>query len=88
MTSYFIHKCVSFICIWYVQVGAQNLTKMVSLVGKEREVAAQAATEATMFASKAKDILNEMLESFNIETTNVRKLSVQLQVSEIDPSTL
>lgn len=78
----------NFYVFWYVQVGAQNLTKIVSLVGKEREVAAQAATEATMFASKAKDILNEMLESFNIETTNVRKLSVQLQVREINPSTL
>lgn len=78
----------NFYVFWYVQVGAQNLTKIVSLVGKEREVAAQAATEATMFASKAKDILNEMLESFNIETTNVRKLSVQLQVREIDPPAL
>lgn len=78
----------NFYVFWYVQVGAQNLTKIVSLVGKEREVAAQAATEATMFASKAKDILNEMLESFNIETTNVRKLSIQLQVREINPSTL
>ncbi|KAG0576109.1 hypothetical protein KC19_5G056200 [Ceratodon purpureus] len=46
---------------------------------KETELATQAAAEATISATKAKDMFNEMRKSFEIEIANVQRISLQLQ---------
>lgn len=62
-----------------MQESAEGLLKATSLIKKEIEVAAQAATEATIIAIKAKDMFNEMQRSFEIEISNVQHVSLQLQ---------
>ena len=48
-------------------------------MGKEREIATQAAIEATNCATKAKDMFNEMCKSFEVEIANIQHISFQLQ---------
>lgn len=47
---------------------------------RQKDVAAAAAADASMSATKAGDILTEMLGSFNNEMANARRKTVQLQV--------
>ncbi|CAM6042630.1 unnamed protein product [Sphagnum compactum] len=61
------------------QEGAEELAHAVSMVEREKDVAAAAAADATMFAAKAEEILSEMLGSFTTEMANARCKSVQLQ---------
>jgi hypothetical protein len=66
--------------IWSAQEGAEELAHAVSMVEREKDVAAAAAADASMFAAKTEEILSEMLGSFTTEMANARCKSVQLQV--------
>jgi hypothetical protein len=55
---------------------------------KETKQATQAAIEANISASNAKDIFNDMCRSFEIEIANVQHISLQLQESLIQKKDL
>lgn len=59
--------------------GAECFTKAASMAEKQGEVATRAAAEATVSATKAKEMLDEMRKSFDTEVGNVQRIHLQLQ---------
>jgi len=66
------------------QDGAEDLTQIITSAERHKEVAAQAAAEATSSATKTREILTDMLVSIESEVANVRLESMQLQVGEFE----
>ncbi len=56
------------------------MSRALSVIEKHKQVAAKAATDATISATKAANFLTEMLGSFSMEIANTRWNSLQLQV--------
>ena len=63
------------------QSGAEELTQIILAAEEKKDVAAQAAADATSSATKARDILTEMLVSVEDEVTHARHESMLLQVN-------
>ncbi|CAK9876697.1 unnamed protein product [Sphagnum jensenii] len=59
--------------------GPEGLPRALSVVEKHKQVAAKAAADATISATKAANFLTEMLGSFSMEIANTRWNSLQLQ---------
>jgi shikimate 5-dehydrogenase len=62
--------------------SSRVLTALV-IAQKERDAASQAASEATSSAMKAREVLAEILDTYNLEMAKVRHVSLQLQVQHI-----
>ncbi|XP_073391727.1 uncharacterized protein [Physcomitrium patens] len=61
------------------QDGAEELKQIIISAEKQKEVAAQVAADATVSATKAREILTDMLVSTQSEITNVRHESLLFQ---------
>jgi plasmid stability protein len=66
------------------QNGAEELTQILLAAEGKKEVAVQAAADATSSAAKARKILSDMLVSVENEVTHARHESMLLQVVSID----
>jgi plasmid stability protein len=66
------------------QNGAEELTQILIAAEGKKEVAVQAAADATSSAAKARKILSDMLVSVENEVTHARHESMLLQVVSID----
>nr|XP_024382265.1 restin homolog isoform X2 [Physcomitrium patens] len=63
----------------HAQDGAEELKQIIISAEKQKEVAAQVAADATVSATKAREILTDMLVSTQSEITNVRHESLLFQ---------
>lgn len=63
-----------------MQKGAEDLTQIILDAEGQKEVAAQAAADATSSATKAREVLTDMLVSIGSEVSNARQESMQLKV--------
>lgn len=59
------------------------MSRALSVAERQKDNAAAAAAEATVSATKAKEVLAEMLTTINTEVANARRKSLQLQVEII-----
>lgn len=67
----------------YLERESSRLLSALMIVHKERDAASQAASEATSSAMKAREVLAEILDTYNLEMAKVRHVSLQLQVQHI-----
>jgi hypothetical protein len=66
-----------------VQEARQKHKELQDCLERERDAASQAASEATSSAMKAREVLAEILDTYNLEMAKVRHVSLQLQVQHI-----
>ena len=67
----------------YLERESSRLLTALMIVQKERDAASQAASEATSSALKAREVLGEILNTYDLEMANIRHVSLQLQVQHI-----
>lgn len=67
----------------YLERESSRLSTALMIVQKERDAASQAASEATSAAMKAKEVLSDILCTYDTEMAKVRHVSLQLQVQHI-----
>ncbi|KAG0629748.1 hypothetical protein M758_1G127100 [Ceratodon purpureus] len=63
----------------YLERESSRLLTTLMIVQKERDSASQAASEATSSAMKAREVLAEILDTYNLEMAKLRHVSLQLQ---------
>lgn len=67
----------------FLEKEGSKLLITLTEVQKERDTASQAALEATSSATKAAEVLAQIMDSYNLEMAKARVMSIELQVENV-----